>query len=233
MFQSVLNDPLVSAIQAIESGELEDYWTFRSETRRKGAHALIHYPAMMVPTLQGKLLDAIKQANPKANSVLDPFAGSGTMLVEAMNRGMNFSGIDINPLAVLTCAAKAGPYLAESLVEKARELLSRISSDKGRAYYVSFTGQSKWFSTSVSIALSRIARGIELEPELWARRLFWIAFAKVVRSSCNSRMSTYKLHIKKEEDLATQVFPLAILKGCLSGLLLILRIKQKNGIPPA
>ncbi len=215
MFEPVLNDPLVSAIQAIESGEHEDFWTFRSETKRRGAHALIHYPAMMVPTLQGKLLDAIKQANPKAKSVLDPFAGSGTMLVEAMSRGMDFSGIDINPLAVLTCSAKAGPYWVDSFKDKAKRLLSRVACDKGRAYYVCFPGQSKWFSNSASIALSRIARAIELEPEKWARRLFWVAFAKVVRSSCNSRMSTYKLHIKKDEDLAIKVAPVAIFERVL------------------
>ncbi len=197
MLETVRDDPLVDRIKVIQQGQNADFWSFKNAARRTGAHALIHYPAMMVPTLQGKLLDAIMSVTPGAKEVLDPFVGSGTILVEAMSRGMNFTGVDINPLATLACLAKSGPYFVDAFNDKYEALLSRIRADSGRSFYTSFEGRSKWFSDLTSAGLSKIARNIEGEPALWARRLFWLALAKVVRSSCNSRMSTYKLHAKK------------------------------------
>lgn len=207
MLETVLQDPLIDQIKAIEAGQADDFWSFKNTARRTGAHALIHYPAMMVPTLQGKLLDAIRLARPETDSVLDPFAGSGTILVESMNRQLNFTGIDINPLATLACLAKSGPYYVDAFDAKRAELMSRIGADKGRTLFVKFEGQDKWFNTDVSLELSRIARCIIEESSLWARRLFWLAFAKVVRSSCNSRMSTYKLHVHKADSIPTRSSP--------------------------
>ncbi len=128
---------------------------------------------------------------------------------------MNFTGVDINPLAVLTCRAKAGPYLIDAFVDKALELHSRLACDSGRAYYTHFSGQGKWFSASASIGISRIARCIEAEPDLWARRLFWVALAKVVRATCNSRMSTYKLHIKKSSDQGATIGAVPLFESVL------------------
>lgn len=197
MLETVLQDPLLDHIQAIQEGQGEDFWSFKNTAKRRGAHALIHYPAMMVPSLQGNLLDAIKAANPDASEVLDPFVGSGTVLVESMERGLNFTGIDINPLAALACLAKSGPYFVERFELKAVELHARICFDKRRKHHVNFSGQNKWFSDEAFASISLIARNIEAEQDLWARRLFWLALAKVVRTSSNSRMSTYKLHAKK------------------------------------
>lgn len=197
MLETVLQDPLLDHIKAIQQGQGADFWSFKNSSKRCGAHALIHYPAMMVPSLQGNLLDAIKLASPSATEVLDPFVGSGTILVESMDRGLNFTGIDINPLAALACLAKSGPYLVESFELKAVELHARICCDRRRTHHVTFSGQDKWFSKDVFANISLIARNIEAEKDLWARRLFWLALAKVIRSSCNSRMSTYKLHAKK------------------------------------
>lgn len=216
MLETVLDDPLLDHILAIQDGQREDFWSFKSSVRRRyGAHALIHYPAMMVPTLQGKLLDAIKLASPEATDVLDPFVGSGTILVESMSRGLNFTGIDINPLAALACLAKSGPYFIEAFHLKMAKLHARICCDRRRKYYVNFDGQEKWFDSEVSTGISLVARNIEAESSLWARRLFWLALAKVIRTTCNSRMSTYKLHLKKASPTATAANPLKLFEDTL------------------
>lgn len=215
MLETVMSDPLVDHIQAIQEGQTDNFWSFKGAARRKGAHALIHYPAMMVPTLQGRLLDAIKQAHPKAKRVLDPFVGSGTILVESMSRGFDFTGVDINPLATLACLAKSGPYFLHAFDDKCMELSSRICADNQRSHHTTFQGRGKWFNDFVSLELSKIARSIEKEPQLWARRLFWLAMAKVVRLTCNSRMSTYKLHVKPA-DARRDRDPIALFNDVLA-----------------
>lgn len=202
MLERVLDDPLIDQIAATPGSNIPEFWSFKNSSKRKGAHALLHYPAMMVPNLQGILLDAVTAVRPQTTKVLDPFVGSGTTLVESMSRGLDFVGVDINPLAKLACAVKSGPYYVDAFCDKALELTARVRSDPGREYFVRFRGQRKWIEPSVSIALSRIARSIERENDLWARRLFWLALARVVRFTSNSRTSTYKLHVRKTDDTA-------------------------------
>src|SRR4051812_49221481 len=66
------------------------YWSFAGNDKRRNGHALFSYPAMMVPQLQGALLDDLISVDPSIQRVYDPFAGSGTVLVESMVRGLEF-----------------------------------------------------------------------------------------------------------------------------------------------
>jgi len=189
-------DPLIDALREREQRARNgsDCWSFREPTIRRGAHALIHYPAMMVPSLQGLIIDCIQGSGKPISTVLDPFVGSGTILVESMERGLGFAGVDINPLAGLACLAKAGPYFSDAFDARSTELLGRLKSDRKTYKARSFPGRDKWFETEISSDLEKIARHIRREPVVWARRLFWLALCRVVRATCNSRISTYKLH---------------------------------------
>ncbi|MDQ2985467.1 MAG: DNA methyltransferase [Armatimonadota bacterium] len=56
---------------------------------------------------------------PAANtSVLDPFCGTGTTLVEAMKMGLDVVGIEANPIAHLATAAKTNWHVDPSRLEK-------------------------------------------------------------------------------------------------------------------
>jgi hypothetical protein len=207
MLQKIKEDPLLESLRGTQEQHGEDYWSFKNSSKRRGAHALIHYPAMMVPNLQGNILAAIKVASPESQKVLDPFVGSGTVLVESMNLGLDFSGIDINPLAVLSCLAKSGPYFIGAFTDKAAKLVSKIRADRIARHEATFLGREKWFEADVALGISKIARNIKDVEALWARRLFWLALARVIRGCCNSRNSTYKLHIKKAGDINAEADP--------------------------
>jgi hypothetical protein len=153
---------------------------------------------MMVPKMQGELIDIVCDASPGTMRIWDPFVGSGTILVESMIRGLDFTGCDINPLAILACMAKSGNYHGKSLHAYARRLKRRILEDRGRSYAVSFAGRAKWFSPSATIQLSKIRRGIERIGNADVRRLFWVIMAETIRRCSNSRTSTYKLHIRDD-----------------------------------
>lgn len=207
MLQEVKEDPLIERLRAIQELHGKDYWSFKNASKRRGAHALIHYPAMMVPNLQGNILAAIKDVSPSSQRVLDPFVGSGTVLVESMNLGLDFSGVDINPLAVLSCLVKSGPYFIDAFTDKAAKLVAQISADRVIRHEATFGGRDKWFEEDVALGISKIARNIKDVDALWARRLFWLALARVIRACCNSRNSTYKLHIKKAADINAAADP--------------------------
>jgi hypothetical protein len=156
---------------------------------------------MMVPQMQERLINTVVDVLPHCTSLYEPFVGAGTVMLGAMKRGLDFTGQDINPLAILLCLAKCGPFFDEALSEKSKELRAVIDADKRTAIEADFPNLNKWFKDDVSFELSRIRRAIRKEPHLWCRRFYWVALAETVRLTSNSRTTTYKLHIKAAAEI--------------------------------
>ena len=196
-----------------------DYWTFRRGAARRRAHGLIQYPAMMVPPMQAVLLGVVAKVDDQVCAVLDPFAGSGTTLVECMRLGLNYAGQDINPLALLFCRTKAGPFHTTRLASAVNDIVDRASSDRERRVEADFPGLDKWFSSEAAIELSRIRRAIRRVDHVWCRRVLWTGLAETVRLTSNSRTSTFKLHIRSANELRSRtVNPLETFAAILANI---------------
>lgn len=93
---------LESTGEPTAAARLVDAW---KATRTAPADTLTHgfhtYPARMHPALAAHLIDAyVDDAGPgPVPNVLDPFCGSGTVLVECVARRLPALGVDLNPLA--------------------------------------------------------------------------------------------------------------------------------------
>lgn len=88
---------------------------------RVHVHGFHAYPARMHPETAARLIRAF---SPERATVLDPFCGSGTVLVEAMLAGRRAIGTDLNPLAIKLATLKTQVHDAartERLVALARE----------------------------------------------------------------------------------------------------------------
>lgn len=179
---------------------VEKYWDFRKNDQRDHVHSMIKYPAVMVPNMQGEIFDLVLKNDPDIHNVLDPFMGSGTILVEGLVRGLDVIGIDINPLSYLTVLVKTQKYAMNTLREKTMALLQRIDSLNGKKIQeYHFDGIKKWYKPSIICDLSKIRLCIIQEPDLKYRRFFWVTFADIAKEADNARTSTFKLHIKTEE----------------------------------
>lgn len=207
---SLSEDKLIRREFAKLSDQDASYWEYRKSAAREGVHGLLQYPAMMVPRMQGDVLDVMLRVRPDIRAVLDPFVGSGTTMTESMIRGRSFTGLDINPLAALTCEAKSHRFDSKSLHKKSMTVLARISADNDRAIDVDFPGLSKWFTARASVSLSKIRRGIQEEASVWARKIFWIVLAETIRQTSNSRPSTFKLHVRPEREVVALRDPLDV-----------------------
>lgn len=180
------------------------YWDFRGGAKRDALHGITQYPAMMVPAMQGKLLDVLCDVLGKQIRVVDPFIGSGTTLVESMRRGLNFWGQDVNPLAVLISLSKTGPFDVPELERAVERVYEAAKADHSSSITINFFGRDKWFSFPVLNDLSRIRRAIQYEENLWVRRMLWVSLAETVRLTSNSRTSTFKLHVRSKDDLESR-----------------------------
>ena len=90
------------------------------ELARAHVHGFHSYPARMHPVTARRLVCALSAPG---DAVLDPFCGSGTVLVEARLAGRHALGVDANPLAVRLARLKvrgSSEPERERLVEVAR-----------------------------------------------------------------------------------------------------------------
>jgi DNA modification methylase len=101
----------------VEPAEAE---TGTDEADRTHVHGFHTYPARLHPVTAARLVQALCAGGA---TVLDPFCGSGTVLVEAMIAGRRAVGTDLNPLAVQLASLKTAllePGAREALVVAAR-----------------------------------------------------------------------------------------------------------------
>lgn len=176
-----------------------DFWDFGGTARRNFSHGYFQYPAMMVPNMVGHALDQVATHRGGRIHLFDPFAGSGTVVTEAVARGWDMTAVDLNPLAVLLCRTKAGPFFPKAMTAAAAEVLSKVRQTRLTASHW-FPNVRKWFEPEVIEDLSRLRRAIEGVDLSAARRFLWVAMAETVRVTSNSRLSTVKLHVKAAED---------------------------------
>lgn len=64
-----------------------DYWDFKEEDTKEYTHGIHNYPAMMVSPISRNIISLMNNYI-KIDSLLDPFVGSGTVLVEGMLAGI-------------------------------------------------------------------------------------------------------------------------------------------------
>src|SRR5204862_1359055 len=80
--------------------------------RTKHVHRLHPYLGKFVPQLVEAMLDRYV---PAGGRVLDPFAGSGTTLVQALESGYDATGVDIAGFNALLMRVKTRPYNLDAL----------------------------------------------------------------------------------------------------------------------
>jgi hypothetical protein len=106
--------------------DLELSWSERDlpqRERTKHVHALHPYLGKFIPQLVDVLLERYL---PPGGAVLDPFAGSGTTLVQALESGRDASGADIAAFNALLMRVKIADYNLFRLEHEIRDLLGRF-----------------------------------------------------------------------------------------------------------
>ena len=95
--------------------------------RSYATHGIDRYPAKMIPRLARY---AIERVSKRGETILDPFCGCGTVMVESLLLGRNSIGFDINPIAVTLTRAKASFYD----VRRFRGLVDAVVSEAFNTY---------------------------------------------------------------------------------------------------
>src|SRR6185312_16850330 len=106
--------------------DLELSWSERDlpeRERTKHVHRLHPYLGKFIPQLVERLL---ARYVPAGGRVLDPFAGSGTTLVQSLESGRGATGVDVAAFNCLLMRVKTARYNEFVLESEVREALGRF-----------------------------------------------------------------------------------------------------------
>ncbi|MEM7537758.1 MAG: DNA methyltransferase [Chloroflexota bacterium] len=129
----------------------------KKQSTRYSVHGLHEYKGKFNPQIVRGILNVLDV--PDDATVLDPFCGSGTTLVECAHANMNAFGFDVNPMAVFVSNAKLqalsvdANQLSQSFEWLLTQFRQRIPtykhpSQKSEMDTLRFNYLAKWFSAS-------------------------------------------------------------------------------------
>lgn len=170
--------PAVPVREIPESVPPDTLLSIKSVGITAATHGVYSYPAKFIPHVPRW---AILKFTQPGQTVLDPFCGSGTTLVEAKLLGRHSLGIDFSPLARLLTRVKTTPLGGADIITAAADRLLRRwreVSDTPRPFVAN---ESHWFSPEASACLRRLAAAAKQETEPGLRDFLLLCVAAMVR----------------------------------------------------
>ena len=173
-------------------GTQEESWDYAGEITKTYTHGLHSYPAMMIPPVARRL---ILTYSDEGATLLDPFCGSGSVLVEAELAHRYSWGVDLNPLAILIARVKTTPIDPEILNSELEQVLTRIKYISAEnIVFPDFPNLHFWFKENVVIGLAKLLHAINAIEEIPVREFFQVVFSEIARLSSNTRSNEFKLY---------------------------------------
>ena len=174
-------------------------------------HGFHSYPARMHFGVARTLIDRLAGSNTR---VLDPFCGSGTVLIEAFRRGLPATGFDLSPLALriaeVKCARRDDAQVSE-FSAKAKAVVQgsaeRVEA-KVRVRAPLLPDEREWYDPHVLLELAGLLAEIEALPDDFDRRALQIVLSSIVIKFSRQRADTVDERVQRHiaPGVPTQFF---------------------------
>jgi len=133
-------------------------------------------------------------------TVADPFAGSGTTIIEALVYGANVLWLDYQPLSRLICRVKTMNFSCIEATRTVNNILRTVYNYDTVPETVCFSNKDFWFQKPVQEGLEILRQEIMKIPDE-IQPIMWLSYASVVRkcSDMNDGMilAAKRSHIKE------------------------------------
>lgn len=168
------------------------------------------FPARMAP---GIALEALGQGTTPLR-VLDPMAGSGTVLAVARANGHRALGVDLDPLAVLLAGVWTRTVDPKKVTDKATEVLARAQkvfeltpvraayptgSDNETCKFIRF-----WFDQQARRQLTALSGAIGRVRDDATRDVLWCGFSRlIITKSAGASLAMDLSHSRPHKEFTT------------------------------
>jgi len=141
-------------------------------------HLIHSYPAKLLANIPFFFF-ASDELCPENGIILDPFCGTGTVLLEAALSGRTALGADANPLAELITNVKTKYISGETLAYNLSEILRRVKLYRRQTEYPEAV--AVWYSPNSLKQLSNIQRSVGEIEDTNVKPFFELCFSSVAR----------------------------------------------------
>jgi site-specific DNA-methyltransferase (cytosine-N4-specific) len=180
-------------------------------------HNFHPYPNKFIPQIVKTLIEQYSQ---EGDTILDPFCGSGTSLIEANLSKRNVIGIDLNPLACLISKVKTTKINHDVLKKIMKEITKKLykneitennfnknkdNKDDNKEIIKKYNCPEidKWFQKEAQeglIALKEFINNIKCQE---IKNFCLVAFSATVKEVSNAS-SLYRLTLKKKHKIISK-----------------------------
>lgn len=178
-------------------------WDFNNVNTKEYTHCYHKYPAMMIPQVARKLIEEYRPDG-QIKTILDPYMGSGTTLVESLLANINAIGTDINPLARFISEIKTTTYDINAIINDYKlidkEILSYDINKVVKQDYSRLINYLYWYKEDVLLKLSYIEQTIKVCAS--RPKFFLLILAELVREVSYTRKSEFKRYKITDKQIA-------------------------------
>lgn len=181
---------------------------FSVEESHQYTHGLHLYPAKMVPQIARELIAKLSDSS---DVVLDPFCGSGGVLVESLVANRNSIGTDVNALALLLARVKTTPISKQKIhttirliINEAQRKTKEPLEPNLKLTMEKIPNLYHWFKPYVAKYLQILKSEILQIMEKELQEFFLVCFSSTMYDVSNIRKSDnpYFIRIWHKEELA-------------------------------
>ena len=159
-------------------------------------HRIHTYPAKLIPHIPNYL---IKNFSKKNDTILDPFCGSGTTLLESILCHRNALGIELNPVARLIAKVKITPLDNIKLTKSIHKFGKKIKCcDVIKS--PDFPNKNLWFSPLAQRELAKIKHTIDsmdADPNIYDFLL--VCFSAIIKKVSNADLRDVYPRVAKQK----------------------------------
>ena len=174
----------------------EDFSFKKSICDKRSIHP---YPAKFIGEIPRTLMENF--LIPHGTAILDPFCGSGTVLVEAQKKHIPSIGIDLNPIACLISEVSTSkiPKLA---FETGRSCVERARKNKNPILKNNIPNVDHWFAKDIQIGLSSLKNEILNLENLQIKKILKFVLSSIIVRVSNQESDTRYAAINKKSHLS-------------------------------
>jgi len=176
--------------------DLELSWSERAlpeHVRTKHVHRLHPYHGKFIPQLVEVLLERYL---PTGGHVLDPFAGSGTTLVQALESGLDATAVEVAAFNCLLMRVKTARYDVDGLGAELRDVCARLGSFPAKRRTASAYVRA-WYAPQAAAELLAFR---DIVPEYEHVDVLRVILSRAARSA--RRAAHYDLEAPREPQTA-------------------------------
>lgn len=160
---------------------------------------LINYPAMASPNSIEVIDSYMKSELSPGSRIIDPFCGTGRLLLSPRVHGHHVTGVDCSPIAILTARVLHQKNSLERIANDFEVIISKFDSSSRR--YLPNEDESFWFPSKAYSDLRRMLSIIDCHASSTnSLRFFWLCLVEASRVASFIREEEYKTHRIKYEQ---------------------------------